>query len=74
MEKKLQKIERQGGLNSKDIMNLMQDNKLIDRYSKFLSKIVFAHSDPFLKKKYYDYLKIEDPNQCLDFFGRMKLD
>lgn len=43
-------------------MNLMQDDQLIDRYSKFLSKIIFAHSDPFLKKKYDDYLKIEDPN------------
>ena len=46
------KLERQGGVNSSEIMNMMRDTRLIDRYSKHLSKIIFNHSDPFLKKKY----------------------
>ena len=46
------KLERQGGVNSSEIMNMMRDTRLIDRYSKHLSKIIFNNSDPFMKKKY----------------------
>jgi hypothetical protein len=73
-DRKLMKLERQGGVNSSEIMNMMRDTRLIDRYSKHLSKIIFNHSDPYIKKKYQAFLNVEDPNLCVDFFGRMKID
>jgi len=51
-DRKLMKLERQGGVNSSEIMSMMRDTRLIDRYSKHLSKIIFNNSDPFMKKKY----------------------
>lgn len=50
------KLDRQGGVNSSDIMEQMKDDKMIDRYSKHLSKIIFKNSDPFMKKKYQAFL------------------
>ena len=35
------KMERAGGLSADDIINLTNDNKLIERYTQHLSKIIF---------------------------------
>ena len=72
-EKKLAKIEDSkqqsgGGMSSNDILNLMNDNQLVDRYSKHLNKILFKFCDPYIKKKYEDYLELVEPSQQKDFF------
>ena len=73
-EKKLAKIESAGGMSANDIINLMNDDHLVDRYSKHLNKILFKFCDPYIKKKYDEYVEMVEPSQQKDFFTRMKLD
>lgn len=62
-EKKLAKIEQSGGgMSANDIMNLMGDDMLVERYSKHLNKILFKFCDPFVRKKYDDYLELTEPS------------
>ena len=57
MEKKLNKLDRAGGMSKDDIINLMNDSKLVERYTNHLNKIIFKYHNPFIKKKYQEYLE-----------------
>ena len=61
-------------MSANDIMSLMNDDNLVERYTKHLTKILFQYADPFIKAKYQAYLELTEPNQQMDFFSRMKLD
>ena len=61
-------------MSANDIINLMGDDHLEDRYSKHLNKILFKYCDPHTKKKYDDYIEMVEPSVQKDFFQRMKLD
>lgn len=66
------KMERAGGLSADDIINLMNDNQLIERYTQHLSKIIFQHADPYMRAKYDAYLRSQDvANVKFNFFDRM---
>ena len=67
-------MDRQGGMNASDIINLMNDDKLVERYTKHLNNIIFKYHYPFVKKKYQAWIELTDPNRTLSFFERMKLD
>ena len=70
-----QKIKSGSGeLTGLDIRNLMSDNQLVDRYTDYLTKIFFSHSDPYLKDKYQKYLMSQEGYDPTTFFDRMKLD
>ena len=74
-EKKMQELDKAGGnMSANDIMSLMNDDNLVERYTKHLTKILFQYADPFIKAKYQAYLELTEPNQQMDFFSRMKLD
>ena len=74
MEKKLNKLDRAGGMSKDDIINLMNDSRLVERYTNHLNKIIFKYHNPFVKKKYQEYPEATGQAQSLDFFERMKLD
>lgn len=61
-------------MNASDIINLMNDDKLVERYTKHLNNIIFKYHYPFIKKKYQAWIELTDPNRTLSFFERMKLD
>ena len=71
----MQELDKSGGnMSANDIMSLMNDDNLVERYTKHLTKILFQYADPFIKAKYQAYLELTEPNQGLDFFTRMKQD
>ena len=74
LEKKLAKAERAGGMSSGELVSLMNDDLLVDRYTKHLNKIFFKYHDPFVKAKYQAWLATSDPNSRSSFFRRMRLD
>ena len=74
IEKKLAKMERSGGMSANDIINLMNDDMLVDRYTKHLNDIMFKYQDRFIKGKYDAWIELTEPKKQLDFFQRMKLD
>ena len=39
-------------MNANDIMNLMNDDQLIERYSKHLNSIMFKYADPHIKSRH----------------------
>lgn len=55
-------------MSANDIINLMGDDHLVDRYSKHLNKILFKYCDPHTKKKYDDYIEMVEPSVQKDFF------
>ena len=74
MEKKLAKAERSGGMSAHDLIYLMNDDLVVDRYTKHLTGILFKYHDPFVKAKYQAWLAASDPHSRSSFFKRMKLD
>ena len=63
-----------GNMSANDIMSLMNDDNLVERYTNHLTKILFQYADPFIKAKYNAYLELTQPKQETDFFTRMKND
>jgi len=57
MEKKLNKLDKAGGMSKDDIINLMNDSRLVERYTNHLNKIIMKYHNPFVKKKYQEYLE-----------------
>ena len=56
LERKLNKIDQGGAINNLDLVSLMNDDLLVERYSRHLNNILFAFQEPFLKEKYLKYL------------------
>jgi hypothetical protein len=42
-EKKLKKMDERGGMSANDIVNLMNDDKLVDRYTQHLNNILLKY-------------------------------
>ena len=40
-----------------DIVNIMKDSKMVERYSKYLNKCFFMTNDPYMKMKHQRYLE-----------------
>jgi len=49
-------MERSGGMSANDIMKMMNDDMLIERYTKHLNNLLFKFADPFLKSKFQTWL------------------
>ena len=53
----------------------MKDKNLIDRYSQYLNKCMFLTSDPFLRKKYNQYIDKKNVGEKKEsFYDRMEKD
>jgi hypothetical protein len=53
----------------------MKDKHLIDRYSQYLNKCMFLTSDPFLRKKYNQYINKKNVGEKKEsFYDRMEKD
>ena len=52
----------------------MNDDMLVERYTKHLNNLMFKFSDPFLRQKYQAWVALTDPNTTLSFFQGMTLD
>ena len=67
-----------GKMNDRDMVNLMNDNNMVYRYSKHLNKIFFRHSDGFIKEKFNRFMEHEEPSGHSEtmntFFKRMEDD
>jgi hypothetical protein len=59
---------------SGSLVKLMNDDNLIERYSKHLNKIFFKYQNVFIKNKYNEYIELMEPKDKLNFFERMKND
>ena len=77
LERKLTKLEKQAGgddMKTGDLVKLMNDDNLIERYSLHLNKILFKYQDVFVRGKYNAYLDKIEPKNKISFFDRMKND
>ena len=53
----------------------MKDKHLVDRYSQYLNKCMFLTSDPFLRKKYNQYINKKNVGEKKEtFYDRMEKD
>ena len=74
-EKKLEGLELRGGkLSNSEILNLMDDNKLVERYTEYICNAMFKYADPYIKKKYNNFKEKHQVVQKKSFFDRMEQD
>lgn len=74
-EKKLEGLELRGGkLSNSEILNLMGDNKLVERYTEYICNSMFKHADPYIKNKYNNYKEKHQIVKKVGFFDRMEMD
>lgn len=75
MERKLKSLDKKHDLFGVDLIQLMKDENLVDRYSKHLNALMFSfQKDDFIKAKYLAYLALTEPNTNQSFFNRMQHD
>lgn len=61
-------------MNSNELMHLMKDENMVERYSNHLIAILFEYQDAFIKPKYEAYVAATKPKADVNFFERMVQD
>jgi len=62
------------GGKGKSVTDLMKDTHMVERYSQYLNKCMFLASDPFIKKKYQQYMSTKVVEKKETFYERMERD
>jgi hypothetical protein len=62
------------GGKQRSVTDLMKDTHMVERYSQYLNKCMFLASDPFIKKKYQQFMSNKVVEKKETFYERMEKD
>ena len=69
-----QDLKMDGGGKGKSVTDLMKDTHMVERYSQYLNKAMFLASDPFIKRKYQQFMSTKVVEKKETFYDRMEKD